>query len=80
MLLEGIMADTPLGQIVSIRAENDPDMLKNFNAEQMRIHNAWQNKKAAEMLEENEEQYNNAMASFSSFFRSMAGSMAGGEG
>ena len=40
-LLSGIMPDTPLGQIVSIRAENDPKKLKTYTKEQMRIWREW---------------------------------------
>lgn len=41
-LLSGIMPDTPLGQIVSIRSEKDKKIIKNFNANQKRIYNEWQ--------------------------------------
>ncbi|EPY06627.1 hypothetical protein PAALTS15_13522 [Paenibacillus alvei TS-15] len=40
-LLAGIMPETPLGQIVSIRSENDREKLKNFSTEQHRIRNEW---------------------------------------
>lgn len=40
-LLAGIMPKTPLGQIVSIRSEEDKDMLKNFTKEQNDIRNEW---------------------------------------
>lgn len=40
-LLSGIMPDTPLGQIVSIRAEKDPKRIKEFTKEQKRIRNDW---------------------------------------
>lgn len=43
-LLTGIMAETPLGQIVSIRSEENKDMLKNFSKEQHRIRNEWRNR------------------------------------
>lgn len=43
-LLTGIMPETPLGQIVSIRSEEDKDMLKNFTKEQHKIRNDWRNK------------------------------------
>lgn len=43
-LLSGIMPKTPLGQIVSIRAEEDKDILKNFTNDQHRIRNEWRNK------------------------------------
>lgn len=43
-LLSGIMPKTPLGQIVSIRAEEDKEILKNFTKDQHRIRNEWRNK------------------------------------
>lgn len=50
-LLSGIMPETPLGQIVSIRAEKDPKTLKGFTKEQRKIRNDWilkRNKKLRE--------------------------------
>lgn len=76
MLLAGIMPDTPLGQIVSIRAETDPEMLKCFNDEQRRIHDEWEASRAEQM---NRQDYDRAMAAFSALFRGMAVS-AGGDG
>lgn len=43
-LLSGIMPKTPLGQIVSIRAEENKDILKNFTPEQHDIRNDWRNR------------------------------------
>lgn len=43
-LLTGIMPETPLGQIVSIRSEEDKEMLKNFTKEQHKIRNDWRNR------------------------------------
>ena len=40
-LLSGLMPDTPLGNIVSIRSEKDPKVLKNFTKEQREIRNKW---------------------------------------
>jgi hypothetical protein len=48
-LLSGIMPDTPLGQIVQIRSEEDKDKLKEFNQAQHRIRNEWRNKITEEM-------------------------------
>ena len=36
-LLAGIMPDTPLGNVISIRAEDDADTLEHFSEEQHRI-------------------------------------------
>ncbi|WP_249806065.1 Gp15 family bacteriophage protein [Copranaerobaculum intestinale] len=50
-LLAGIMPETPLGQIVSIRSEEDPRVLKSFTAEQHQIRNNWREKKRQEQLD-----------------------------
>ena len=55
-LLSGIMPDTPLGQIVSIRAEKDPKVIKNFNKEQKRIRQEWLYRKARKRKENPKEQ------------------------
>ena len=55
-LTSGLMHDTPLGQIVAIRAEKDQNVIKGFTQEQRRIRNDWiirRNKK----LKENPEAY-----------------------
>lgn len=44
-LLAGIMPETPLGQVVSIRSENDKNALKNFTKEQHRIRNEWRSRR-----------------------------------
>lgn len=49
-LLSGIMPETPLGQIISIRSEDDPDTLKNFNKEQNRIRNEWHSRIRKQMM------------------------------
>lgn len=45
-LLSGIMPDTPLGQIVSIRSETDKEVLKHFTPDQRRIRNEWRRRQA----------------------------------
>ena len=40
-LVNGLLPDSPLGQMVSIRAEKDPERLKGFNADQHEIRNKW---------------------------------------
>lgn len=45
-LLSGIQPETPLGRIVSIRAEDDKEVLKHFSKEQKRIRSEWRNKRA----------------------------------
>lgn len=46
-LLSGIGPDTPLGRIVSIRSEDDKNILKYFTKEQHRIRNEWRQRKAS---------------------------------
>lgn len=48
-LLSGIGPETPLGRVVSIRAEEDEDVLKHFTKEQHRIRNKWRSRRAAEI-------------------------------
>lgn len=36
------MNDTPLGKIIEIRSEDDADIIKNMNSEQLAIRNEWQ--------------------------------------
>ena len=48
-LLVGISPDTPLGRIVSIRAEDDKEVLKHFTKEQLRIRNEWRSRRAKQV-------------------------------
>lgn len=50
-LVAGIMPSTPLGQIVSIRAETDPKVIKQFNPEQRKIYTDWRDRQAEKQLE-----------------------------
>lgn len=54
-LLSGIAPDTPLGRIVSIRAEDDPDIIKGFTQEQKRIRSEWRSRIAKEKPKEEAE-------------------------
>ena len=45
-LLSGIAPDTALGRIVSVRSENDKNVLKHFTEEQHRIRNEWRKRSA----------------------------------
>ncbi|CAM2949358.1 Gp15 family bacteriophage protein [Hathewaya histolytica] len=51
-LLAGIMPKTPLGEVVSIRSEEDKDILKSFTPEQHRIRNEWRNRQVESMTDE----------------------------
>lgn len=50
-LVGGLMPDTPLGSIVSIRAEQDPNTIKGYNADQRRIYNDWRKRQAVKQLD-----------------------------
>jgi len=70
-LLSGIMSETPLGQVVSIRSENDKDTLKNFNAAQHKIRNDWRsriNKKISLDKHEAARQISNFQAAMKAVF------------
>lgn len=45
-LLSGLGPDTALGRIVSIRAEDNDEILKHFTPEQHRIRSEWRRKQA----------------------------------
>lgn len=51
-LLIGISPETPLGRIVTIRSEDNKEILKHFTKEQHRIRNEWRNKKAKKVSKE----------------------------
>lgn len=53
-LLAGIMPETPLGQIVSIRSEDDKETLKHFTPEQHRIRNDWRSRQYKAMVQDPE--------------------------
>lgn len=46
-LLSGISSETPLGRMVTIRSENDKEVLKEFTPEMHRIRNEWRSKMAS---------------------------------
>lgn len=69
-LLGGLGPETPLGRMVSIRAEDDKEILKHFTKEQHRIRNAWRSRKAKQM---SKQELNNALEVFKNAFISMAG-------
>lgn len=44
--MEGLSGDSPLGQLISIRAEKDPEKLKQFTPQQRKIRNDYLSKQA----------------------------------
>lgn len=59
--ISGLDHESPLGRIVSIRAEDDPEVLKSFNKEQHRIRNEWRRKTAKQMPQEKVDDFLEAM-------------------
>ena len=39
-----LMPESPLGRIVAIRSEDNPDVIKEFNSAQKKIYNDWKNR------------------------------------
>ena len=68
-LLSGLSPDTPLGRMVSIRAEDNPDILKNFTPVQRRIRSSWRKHQAGQKTEEDVEQ---ALAQMLEAFKALA--------
>ena len=68
-LLSGLNGDTALGNIVRIRSEKDPKVIKDFSSHEKEIRSKWLNKNAKEVSRENYEQ---AMEGFKNMFKAMA--------
>lgn len=68
-LLTGISPDSILGRVVLIRAETDPDTIKNFNLSQRKIYNDWQNRKIKNM---SKSQLNKALDEILNIFKGVS--------
>ena len=66
--IAGLNGDTPLGNIIRIRREKDPEAIKRFSPEERQIHNEWNRKQVVTMSEED---YNKAMQNLEKIFLSM---------
>lgn len=71
-LVAGLLPETPLGSIVKIRSEDDPDMLKQFNADQLAIRSKWRERQALQQLN-NPEALKKSMDNLSAMLKSMFG-------
>ncbi len=69
-LISGLTAKTPLGMVVSIRAEEDPDVIKNFSRDEKRIRNEYQKKLAKSR---SNDEVTSAINSFKDAFIKLAG-------
>lgn len=72
-LLSGISPDTPLGRVVAVRAEDDPEVVKSFTPGQRRLRNQWRSRQAKQVSEQD---LNAFLCTMQRAFASMAG---GGE-
>lgn len=64
-LLSGLLPETPLGKVVAIRTEKNPEILKNFTPEQKKIRNEWLRKSVTAVG------YDEAMKNFEAMFRAL---------
>lgn len=72
-LLSGLMPETPLGNIVSIRSEKNVKVIKAFNPAQKRIHREWQLKAAKNRAAVNPADLNKDLQSLNSAIKNMFG-------
>lgn len=70
LLVGGLMEDTPLGQTVLIRKENDRERLKHFTQHEHRIRNEWRSFIANHKVSENKKP-ENFTKMFEDMFRNM---------
>lgn len=70
LLVGGLMEDTPLGQTVLIRKENDKERLKYFTQHEHRIRNEWRSFTAKQRLSHNKKPENFAKM-FEDMFKNM---------
>lgn len=71
-LVTGLLPETPLGSVVQIRSEDDPEMLKKFNKDQLAIRNKWRERQAFQQLD-NPEILKKSMDNLSNMLKSMFG-------
>ena len=68
-LLQGISGESPLGRIVAIRAENDPEVVRQMTAEQKRIRTEYRRKMA---MKKPQKEVANVMDQFKQAFIQLA--------
>lgn len=73
LLVGGIMEDTPLGQVVLIRKENDRDRLKNFTRHEHRIRNEWREYRAGQQMKKDRKPPEAMAEHFEKMFAEMFG-------
>lgn len=73
LLVGALMEDTPLGQIVLIRKEDDKNRLKHFTQHEHRIRNEWRNFRAKQKMETERKKPEEYALGFEKMFAAMFG-------
>lgn len=71
VLLQGLMPETPLGNIVSIRSETDKDIIKHFTPEQKQIRQEWRSRRNQQVQHMDRASFDQAMKGFEAMFAGM---------
>lgn len=66
-MLSGIMYETPLGEIVRIRAETDMKTIRNMTAQEKKIRTEWQKFKTTKEAKNARRAEADGMAAFAAF-------------
>lgn len=79
-LVSGLMEDTPLGRIVSIRSETDREVIKKFTSEQKKVYNDWQRFRSWKIMRDPEffRSYEEQMKALERSFAAAFGKKGGG--
>lgn len=75
-LVAGLMHDTPLGQVVRIRSEDNEDIISNFSPYENRLRSEWREFRSQKTVEIATEQDKKDVAEY---FRNLFANMFGGE-
>lgn len=79
-LVSGLMEDTPLGRIVSIRSETDREAIRKFTSEQKKVYNDWQRFRSRKIMRDPEflRSYEEQMKALERSFAAAFGKKGGG--
>lgn len=79
-LVSGLMEDTPLGRIVSIRSETDREVIRKFTSEQKKVYNDWQRFRSRKIMRDPEflRSYEEQMKALERSFAAAFGKKGGG--
>lgn len=79
-LVSGLMEDTPLGRIVSIRSETDREAIRKFTSEQKKVYNDWQRFRSRKIMRNPEflRSYEEQMKALERSFAAAFGKKGGG--